>query len=121
MGRTRTITLTLLLLFAVCCGGGGCPGGAGNGCDPNEQKCEYGYYCARIGVCTKECTTSAECQEGRSCTTDQDCKALETCTNGLCGAALECIESHCQPSQCNTDAGCLYDPYGPWTRKGDES
>lgn len=117
MGRVRRSIFALLFLTA--CGGGGCPSGAGNYCDPNQEDCQYGYYCSRIGVCTKQCATIDDCKAGRTCSADTQCLAGEACIDGLCGEPVECIDGYCQ-LPCAKTSTCTYDPYGPWSRSGDD-
>lgn len=106
-------------MFFSACGGGGCPSSAGGVCDPNQDTCQYGYYCSRIGVCTKSCATIDHCQEGRTCNDSSTCLAGEQCNNGICGEVIECIDGYCQ-QLCARTSTCTYDPYGPWTREGDD-
>jgi hypothetical protein len=117
MGRFWRFLL-LLVLFSAC-GGGGCPSTAGGYCDPSKDTCQYGYYCARIGVCTKSCSSTDNCQEQRTCSSAETCLAGEQCVEGVCGETIECLDGYCQ-AQCAKTSTCSYDPYGPWSRDGDE-
>src|SRR5688572_3840168 len=96
--------LLLALLLLAGCVSKGCPSDAASKCDPSrEGGCIEGYYCAAIGVCTKRCLSTDECQNDRTCTATT---GLDIC------AAIECIEGYCQET-CAKDDSCNYDPYEP--------
>ena len=69
----------------------------GDRCDNNDS-CPSGQYCARVAVCTLECTDGGTCPEGSQCThVDLRDVCLRTCsTNDACNDTEVCKEGLCQ-------------------------
>jgi hypothetical protein len=119
----RVVLLSLVVSFAVACGGGKhgesiCdnqvppPAACMTTCDPTPgaaNTCPSGYHCTPDGKCDAECTPNGgECGDGYHCTSD-----------GTCLGNDQCVGLQCQVANCTamgmTDtsiSGTVYAPNG---------
>jgi hypothetical protein len=119
----RVVLLSLVVSFAVACGGGKhgesiCdnqvppPAACMTQCDPSPgaaNSCPAGYHCAPDGYCDAECTPSGgECGDGYMCTDDGRCIGNDQCVG------LQCQVVNCQAMGMadTTISGTVYAPNG---------
>lgn len=89
--KWRALAVVVFALFA-------CKEQLGDRCD-SDTACDEvdGGYCAKVQVCTRDCTADAWCPQGsvcrtygprqvclRTCSGDGDCHPDEACTAGAC-------------------------------------
>ena len=103
----------------------------GEVCDPAAANCPKNYYCALAEICTRTCTTAADCRikVGDGCRSPYifgqrlpDGGFYNEQPGEYCpeGETLICLDGYCQLGSC-ADGGCNYDLYGPSPFRGNRT